>query len=917
MAEKHYDWHALDATECLSLLGTDPVGGLSEEEAKRRLSVYGPNIIERGRKVSPFKILLRQFQNLMIIILIVATGIAAALGEFVDSIVILVIIVLAAVLGFWQEFRSERIIEALRRMMSPTCSVLRNGVMVKVRAEDVVPGDILLLEAGDRVVADARIIDSQGLQAYEAALTGESIPVAKAASKLPEDTHLPERVNMVYAGTTITSGKGRAVVTATGMQMEFGKIAKEVLEIREEKTPLQRRMEEVAKKLGKIILVVIAIIAVTELVEVTLLGNELTYTMLISIFMFAVSLAVAAVPEALPAIVTSTLAVGMWMLAKRNSLARNMTAVEALGSTEVICSDKTGTITKGEMVAREVYLSGKFHHIPNPHSGSTQTTGVEPIQRSQETTRDLQRLARAVVLSSDAVVKKSEQGYNVYGDPTEGALVIMAENLGINHTELRAANRRIAEIPFSSERKRMTTVTSSEEGIVVYMKGAPEVVVELCDKILERGNVIELTGEDRERVLRANEEMASRGLRILAVAERRLREPLPEYSEESLEHGFILLGLVGIIDPPRPEVYESVERCKSAKIRPVMITGDHRLTALAVAREVGIYKDGDIVVTGAELKQISDEELAEKIERISVFARVSPSDKLRIVEAWKRRGKTVAMTGDGVNDAPALKRADIGVAMGVTGTEVAKEASDLILLDDNFSTIVRAVELGRWIYDNIKKYLAYLLQANFVEIAVLAISALIILPFSGLKGEELLPLLPVQILYINLATDGLPAIALGFTPPEPDIMKRHPRPRGEPVFTRDVVEYIIRALLVETPLLLLGFIDAFPMGIEAARSRVFLMFVFIELAIALNTVSLTKSIFNVRPHKLLALTIVWEIILITILTLIPVTREALHIVLPTPRDLAWIAAGAMTTFMSIELLKRFEISRIYRSMYRD
>ncbi|MEM0482601.1 MAG: cation-translocating P-type ATPase [Nitrososphaerota archaeon] len=908
MAEKQYAWHALEASECLRLLGSNLDTGLRGDEAAERLKIFGPNVIERGKKVSPLRILLRQFLNLMIIILIAATAISALLGEIIDSIVILVIVFLAAILGFWQEFRSERILEALKRMMAPSCSVLRDGVMIKVKAENVVPGDILLLEAGDKLIADARVVESHGLQAYEAALTGESIPVVKTVSSLPEDTPLPDRVNMLYAGTMITAGKGKAVVTATGMQTEFGKIAKEVLEIQEEKTPLERRMEEVARYLGKIILLIIAVVAVVELAEIALLGKALSYDLLISVFMFAVALAVAAVPEALPAIVTSTLAVGMWMLAKRNAVARSMTAVETLGSTEVICADKTGTITKGEMMAKEVFLDGRFYELSN-----TQSTAELNSQRLEsKQLQDLQRLALAAVLSSDAVVKKVGGRYEAYGDPTEAALVLMAESFGVNHIEARSKHRRVSEIPFTSERKRMTTIVSAGSRLVAYMKGAPEVVFGFCSRVLVDGSDVELTEEWRNRLSSANEEMAARGLRVLAVAEREIHVPMTSYSEEEVERGFTMLGLVGIIDPPRPEVKEAVEKCRMAKIKPIMITGDHRLTAQAVAREVGIHQEGDIVVTGAEFAMMSDEELEEKVEKITVYARVTPSDKLRIVEAWKKRGKTVAMTGDGVNDAPALKRADIGVAMGLTGTEVTKEASDLILLDDNFSTIVKAVELGRWIYDNIRKYLAYLLQANFVEIAVIAISALIILPFLGVGGEELLPLLPVQILYINLATDGLPAIALGFTPPEPDIMRRAPRPRSEKVFTRDIKKYIVNALLVETPVLLLGFIDALPLGIEAARSRLFLMLIFVELAIALNTVSLTQPIFKVRPHKWLLISILWEIALITILTIIPVTRAALHIVLPNLRDAAWMGLGAATTFTSIELLKRLEISRLYR-----
>jgi len=890
------DWHALEASECLGILGVDPDLGLSSEEASRRLGVYGPNTIGWGKRASPLSILFKQFQNLMVVILLAATAIAALLGEILDSVVIIAIVILAAVLGFAQEYRSERIVEALRRMMTPTCTVVRDGVAVRVKAEEVVPGDILVLEAGDKVVADARVIYSYGLQAYEAVLTGESLPVAKASAPLPRDTPLADRANMVYAGTTITGGKGRAVVVATGARMEFGRIAEKVSEIREEKTPLELRMSEIARSLGKIILAIIAFMAGAELAELLILGDALTPSILVEVFMFSVALAVAAVPEALPAVVTSTLSVGMWMLARRNAVARRMTAVETLGSTEVICSDKTGTITKGEMIVREVFMGGAIYNLPNPPlHGVLEVSGAAGV--------GLRRLAEACVLSSDASVKRRGAGYEVYGDPTEGALVVMAEALGVNSIEARRMNRRVAEIPFTSERKRMTTVTESEEGLRSYVKGAPEIVIGLCSRILVDSSEVDLDEGWRMQLLKANEDMASRGLRVIAVAERKLAEPLPEYSEELLERGFTLLGLVGIIDPPRPEVREAVERCRSAHIKPVMITGDHRLTAVAVAREVGIFREGDLAVTGQELAGMSDEELDERVEKISVYARVTPGDKLRIVEAWKRRGKTVAMTGDGVNDAPALKRADIGVAMGVTGTEVAKEASDLILMDDNFSTIVRAVELGRWIYDNIKKYLAYLLGANLVEIVVVAVSALIILPLYGLRGEELLPLLPVQILYINLATDGLPAIALGFTPPEPDIMERRPRPRGETIFTRDVREYLVRYLIAGSLILLAALIDALPMGIEAARSRVFLMFVSMELALALSTVSLTRPISRVRPHRLLILTIAWEAALITALASIPPTREALRIVQPGPRDLAWIAGGAAAAFMGMELLK--------------
>jgi Ca2+-transporting ATPase len=908
MSEEARKWHSLPPSSVADALNTDIEKGLSTEEALRRKEVYGPNRLVVERHVSPLKIFARQFVNLMIVILLIATAISALLGEIVDAVVIFVIVFLASVLGFWHEFRSERIVSALRKMMVPSCSVVRDGVVVKVNSEDVVPGDILVIEEGDRVVADGRIVEAYSLETYEAALTGESTPVQKRPNPLPAETPLPDRTNMVYSGTTVARGKGRAIVVATGMNTEFGKIAKEVMEIEEERPPLERRMNEVAKNLGKIVVALVAVIVLIDLGEFAFLGQPITGEAFIKIFMFAVSLAVAAVPEALPAIVTSTLAVGMWILAKRNAVVRSMAAVETLGSTEVICSDKTGTITLGEMIVRRVYVSGSLLEVG---SGGV----VKPVEKqlvfSNPLQSDFSRLVETFVLASDAVAKKEGGKLAVYGDPTEAAIVFFAEQVGVNTSELRAVRRRVWEIPFSSERKRMTTVTYYNDMYEAHLKGALEVVIELSDKILVEGVEHDLTPEWREAVLRAGELMAAQGFRVLAAGRRVLGTKGVEQDEEAVERGFTFLGFVGIADPPRPEAAEAVAKCVEAGMKPVMVTGDHLSTAVAIAREVGIYREGDIAVHGAELEKLSDEELDKKVEKISVYARVTPHHKLRIVDAWRRRSKTVAMTGDGINDAPALKKADIGVAMGIKGTEVAKEASDLILLDDNFASIVKAVELGRWIYDNIKKYLAYLLQANLVEIAVISLSALVILPLLGYRGEELLPLLPVQILYINLATDGLPAIALGFSPPDHDLMRRPPRPRNEPVFTAEVKHFIIRALIVESPVLLLGFLTALPYGMEAARSRLFLMFIAVELVVALNCRSLIHSILQARPHKVLLLAILWELVLITALTIIPVTREALHITIPTLEDLAWITLAGLITFTSIELLKRVDIEKMF------
>lgn len=905
--EEVQPWHSLETSSVIAAFNTDVERGLSTEEALRRKEAYGPNKIEMQKRISALKIFARQFANLMIVILLIATAISTLLGEIVDAVVIFVIVILASVLGFWQEFRSERIVSALRKMMVPSCSVVRDGIVVKINSEDVVPGDILVLEEGDRVVADARIVEAYGLETYEAALTGESTPVPKTPDPLPSDTSVADRANIAYSGTTVVKGKGRAVVVATGMKTEFGRIASKMMAIEEERPPLERRMNEVARNLGKIVLALVVVIVVINLAEDILLGQVFTVDVIVKIFMFAVALAVAAVPEALPAIVTSTLAVGMWMLAKRNSVVRSMAAVETLGSTEVICSDKTGTITLGEMVVKHVYIGGTTLEV---RSGIT-----KPLQERQtfdsSFKNDLFKLVETFVLASDAVVKREGGRIVVYGDPTEGALVSMAEELGINTSELRSVKRRVWEIPFSSEKKRMTKITYDNGGYEAHLKGALEVVVNLSDKILVEGVEHDLTSEWRAAVMRAGEMMAAEGYRIIAAGRRTIDRPSGGFDEENVERGFTFLGFACISDPPRPEVYEAVARCIEAGMKPVMVTGDHLSTAIAIAREVGIYRDGDIALHGSELERLSDSELDQKVEKTSVYARVTPLHKLRIIDAWRRRGKTVAMTGDGVNDAPALKKADIGVAMGIKGTEVAKEASDIILLDDNFATIVKAVELGRWIYDNIKKYLAYLLQANLVEIAVLSISALILLPLLGYKGDELLPLLPVQILYINLATDGLPAIALGFSPPDHDLMKRPPRPRREPVFTSEIKNFIIMAQVVETPILLLGFITALPLGMEVARSRLFLMFIAVELVIALNCRSLIHPIIKAKPHKLLLLAIFWEIVLITVLTFIPVTREALHIVIPSLEDMAWIVFAAIVTFTSIELLKRVNIVKMF------
>jgi len=905
-AGKKVFWHSLDVADALAVLGSGKETGLSDDEAKNRLSTYGPNVITAQKRVSAIRIFLKQFQNLLIGILVIATLISAILSELVDALVILVIVLFATALGFFQEFKAEKALESLKKMLSPTCAVMRSGVRKEIPASELVPGDVLLLESGDRVDVDARLIEAFNLQVDEAPLTGESTPVTKSTEKLERTVGVADQVNMVFTGTTLMQGRGRALVVSTGMRTEFGKIAAEVTTIETEQTPLEKRMDEIGNRLGRIALIIVAIIAIVGLAEEYSRTSTIGLSFVVRIFLFAVALAVAAVPEALPAIVTGSLAIGMRIMAKHSALVRRMPAVETLGSTQIICSDKTGTLTKGEMTVRELFVSGRSYEV----TGRGYEPKGEVVLKHADLKPDFDSLkvfAKAIVLCSDAVLTQEDKRWVVKGDTTEGALLTLAGKIGLGQSEVRGSNPRISEISFTSERKRLTTIhIGPDKRTVAYMKGAPEIVLSLCTSIYEDGRTRELTTNDRAQIHRLNEEMALRALRVMAVAERQLPSVPEKFTEETVESDFTFLGLAGMIDPPREEAIEAVRVAKDVGIKSIMITGDHKLTAMAIAKETEIYQEADYVLTGEELDRLGEQEFEDKVEKVSVYARVSPSHKLRIVDAWKKKGMVVAMTGDGVNDAPALKKADIGIAMGITGTDVTKEASDLVLADDNFATIVTAVELGRWIYANIKKYLAYLLQCNFVEIAVLTLVTLLVLPVIGIHGDDVLPLLAVQILYINLATDGLPAIALGFSPPDPDVMRKPPRPRTESVFTREVIRLIVVALVVQTPILTLGFLTGLPEGLVAARSRLFLMFIAFELVIALNCRSLTHTLWEAKPHKWLVIAVVSQALLITILLVVPPARNALSMVPPTSSDLLWMVAGAVAAFASIEALKKFE-----------
>ena len=720
--------------------------GLSEASAEERLKQYGLNEIKEGKKISPWEIFFAQFKSVVIWILILATIISAFLKEYIDAIVILVIIVLIAVIGFFQEYKAERAIEALKKLASLKAVVIRDGNKKEIDAKQLVPGDLIFLETGDKVPADARLIEVFNLQTQEAALTGESSPVSKLTKELPEKTDTADRKNMVFSSTIVTSGRAKAIVVATGMQTEIGKIAKMIEEVKPEPTPLQKKMDNLGKWLGKVVTVIVVIIFVA--------GMIFQDKPILEMLKLAAAVAVAAIPEALAGVVTIALAIGTKRMLKRNALVRRLPSVETLGSTTTICTDKTGTLTVNEMTVKKLFVSGKIIEV----SGTGyETKGKFLYKNKPVEIREIELLLRIGALSNNAELKED----NLLGDPTEGALIVSAAKVGLIKEELESEWQRIDEIEFTSERKMMTTIHKHHGEKIAYVKGAPEVVLKLCNYIYINGKAKKLTEEMRKEILEINKEFADSALRILGFAYKTLVDTHPEKN-------LIFVGLQGMIDPPREEVKLAIEKCKKAAVKVIMITGDHEITAKAVAKEIGLVGKA---ITGQHLDEIKN--LEEIVEDIVIFARVNPEHKLRIIDALKKKGHIVAMTGDGVNDAPALKKADIGIAMGITGTDVSKEASAMILTDDNFASIVNAVEEGRGIYGNIRKYIGFLLSGNIGEVLIVFLGIIFGLP---------LPLTATQILLINLVTDGLPALALSADPYEPNAMSRKPRKQEESIF---------------------------------------------------------------------------------------------------------------------------------------
>ena len=886
------EWHNLETHEVLTALDSGD-SGLTSDEAQRRLVEFGPNELAEKKKVSAWAIFFEQFKSFLIIILLVAVALSAILGEVADAIVIGIIVLFASGLGFIQEYRAERAMEALKRMAAPTASVLRDGKEIEIPAAELVPGDIVSLRTGDRIPADARLIEAMNLRTDEASLTGESVPVEKTTEPVAKDIGIGDRTNMVHMGTAAVYGRGTAVVTATGMATEFGKIATMLQEVKVEQTALQVSLDQMGKWIG-----VGALMLCFTLAGIGVMREHEILEMVI----WGVSLAVAAVPEALPAVVTVGLAIGVQRMVKRHALIRKLPAVETLGSTTIICSDKTGTLTQDEMTVRRIHTNANLIDVTG--------VGYEPkgefllngMTYDPKDDAHLQVLLNISSLCNDTHLTWVEDTWQIIGDPTEGALAVVAAKASIWQEEISGQFPRVAEIPFSSERKRMTTLHETPGGRVAYSKGAPEVILNSCSQIYKDGEEKQLTDEDAGKAFNMARSMAGDALRVLGMAYKRL--PGGIESTEIGERDMVFAGLVGMIDPPREEVKEAIKLCEQAGIKSVMITGDHKSTAVAIASELGLLKE-EMALSGTELDNLSDEEFDAVVEKVEVYARVSPAHKLRVVEMLSSKGHVVAMTGDGVNDAPALKKADVGVAMGITGTDVSKEAADMVLTDDNFASIVAAVEEGRGVFDNIKKFLMYLLSSNIGEILLMA-GAILFGPLIGLPYGAI-PLIAIQILFVNLVTDGLPALALSVDPPAPDIMRRKPRSREQGIFTKPVLMLIaiggIWSCLVNLGIFKWALDTG--RGMLEAQSFCFLTLVAIQLFKAYNFRSDKHSVFKIGlfSNKWLNLAIISQIMLMVVIVYVPFLQELFNTYALSAFDWVLVILLAGTVFPVLEISK--------------
>jgi Ca2+-transporting ATPase len=895
------DWYKLTVDETVEQLESNATDGLSAGQTQERLERYGPNeLVERGL-TSPWVILLEQFREILVIILIIAAVVSAVLGEFTDAIVIMAIVVLNAVLGFSQEFRAEQAMAALKKLSVPIVRVRRDGEVQEISSIDLVPGDIVLLEAGNLIPADGRLLENMSLKAEEAALTGESEPVEKALA-IPAGNNLPlgDRTNMLYMGTIVTYGRGQFIVTSTGMDTELGHIADMIQDVEREQTPLQKRLDQLGRTLALAALAIIAVVVALGLLR----GEDLE-----TLFLTGIGMAVAAVPEGLPAVVTVTLALGSQRLLRRQALIRRLPAVETLGSVTVICSDKTGTLTENRMTVTILDVAGNDHDIETLVSRKGVLLEAEwPGDAPAEYTA-LSVLVRAGALCNDAILKTGDDGLKrAIGDPTEGALLLAAERLGFRKDELDEKWPRVAEVPFTSERKRMTTVHRTaveiqqtdlpwrEAPYVLISKGAVDSLLKVTNRVMWKNETAPLDEEMRQRIVDSDDRLARQGQRVLGVAFRFWEsDELPD-TEELLERDAVFVGLIAMIDPPRPEVKAAVATARQAGIRPIMITGDHPLTALRIAQDLDIVENGECL-TGQQLSEMPAGELEKHIDSISVYARVAPEHKLNIVEVLQNEGQIAAMTGDGVNDAPALKRADIGVAMGITGTDVSKEASDMVLLDDNFATIVAAVEEGRVVFDNVRKFIKYTLSSNAGELFLMLVGPLLGMP---------LPLLPLQILWVNLVTDGLPGLALATEQKEPGTMKRSPFHPQESIFSRGLGSQILWiGSLMGLLSLAVGY-GAFQIDPDGPwQTMVFTTLVLSQMGNALAIRSNRESVFTVGlfSNRMMVFAILITFALQLALIYIPFLQNIFKTEPLSAQNLAICLAASAVVFVIIEVTK--------------